>query len=84
MITDNNNPLCKYKEIGGIPGKGIHQYRIFNIAIIDVLFTLLGAYLVAYYFHLPAIYVIIAAFVAGIIAHRMFCVRTTIDKLLFP
>ena len=84
MITDNNNPLCKYKEIGGIPGKGIHQYRIFNISIIDVLFTLLGAYLFAYYFHLPAIYIIIAAFVSGIIAHRMFCVRTTIDKLHFP
>ena len=81
---NNQNPLCKYKEIGGIPGKGLHKYRIFNIAVIDVLFTLLGAYLFAYYFHYPVIYVIIAAFVSGIIAHRMFCVRTTIDKLLFP
>lgn len=78
------NPLCKYKEIGGIPGKGIHQYRIFNIAMADVLFTILGAYIFAYYFQLPAIYVIISAFVIGIIIHRMFCVRTTIDKLLFP
>jgi hypothetical protein len=81
---NQENPLCKYKEIGGIPGKGIHQYRIFNIAVMDVLFTILGAYLFAYFFKLPATYVIIGAFVAGIIAHRMFCVRTTIDKLLFP
>ena len=78
------NNLCKYKEIGGIPGKGIHQYRIFNIAIVDVLATLLGAYLFAYYFNYPVIYIIILAFILGIIAHRMFCVRTTIDKLLFP
>jgi hypothetical protein len=78
------NPLCKYKEIGGIPGKGIHKYRIFNIAIVDVLATILGAYIFAYYFKLPAIYVIIFAFIVGIISHRVFCVRTTIDKLLFP
>jgi hypothetical protein len=78
------NTLCKYKEIGGIPGKGIHKYRIFNISIIDVLATLLGAYLFAYYFNYPVIYIIILAFVLGIIIHRMFCVRTTIDKLLFP
>ena len=78
------NPLCKYKEIAGKPGEGMHQYRLFNISIIDVLFTLLGAYLFAYYMKFPAVYVIITFFTIGIIAHRIFCVRTTIDKLLFP
>lgn len=77
------NPLCKYKEIGGKPGEGIHKYRLFNIAIVDVLMTILGGYLFAYIFHLSPIYSIIVFFVVGIIVHRMFCVRTTIDKLLF-
>lgn len=33
--------LCKYKNILGEPGKGVHSYRIFNIAIVDVLLTLI-------------------------------------------
>ena len=28
--------------------------------------------------------ILIALFILGIILHRLFCVRTTIDKLLFP
>ena len=31
--------LCKYKDLLGVPKKGIHKYRIFNIAIFDVLLT---------------------------------------------
>ena len=26
--------LCKYSDILGVPKKGVHSYRIFNIAII--------------------------------------------------
>lgn len=32
--------LCKYKDALGEPGKGIHSYRLFGIAIADVLMTL--------------------------------------------
>jgi hypothetical protein len=73
--------LCKYKDIFGKAGEGVHSYRIFNIAIIDVLSTVLVAYLFApkkYFYH-----VLIGLFILGIILHRLFCVRTTIDKLLF-
>ena len=35
--------LCKYKNALGVPGKGIHSYRICNLAIVDIIFTLLGA-----------------------------------------
>ena len=35
--------LCKYKNALGVPGKGLHSYRMFNIPIFDVLFTILGA-----------------------------------------
>jgi hypothetical protein len=30
------------------------------------------------------LYTIIGVFISGIIIHRLFCVRTTVDKLLFP
>jgi len=76
--------LCKYKDALGIPGKGIHSYRIFNIAIADVIMTIIGAYILSLIFKTPFAYTLIALFVLGIILHRIFCVRTTIDKFLFP
>ena len=36
--------LCKYKDIFGKVGKGIHSFRICNIAVVDVLLTILAAY----------------------------------------
>ena len=76
--------LCKYKDILGVPGKGVHSYRIFNIAIVDVIMTIIGAFLISYFFKLSFLYTTIFLFILGIILHRIFCVRTTIDKLLFP
>jgi len=76
--------LCKYKDIFGKLGEGIHSYRIFNIAIIDVLLTIIGAFIIAWITGYNIRYVLPALFILGIILHRAFCVRTTIDKLLFP
>ena len=68
--------LCRYKDILGVPGEGVHSLRVFGLAIVDVLATIA----VAYVMKIP----VWLAFFLGIILHRMFCVRTTIDKLLFP
>lgn len=75
--------LCKYKDILGKPNQGVHSYRIFNIAIVDVLLTIIAAYILSVFTKYKLIYTIIFMFVLGIISHRIFCVRTTIDKLLF-
>ena len=76
--------LCKYKNALGVPNTGIHSYRIFGIAIADVVMTLIGAWLISYFFKYSFINTSITLFVLGIILHRVFCVRTTVDKLLFP
>jgi len=75
--------LCKYKDIFGKPNQGAHSYRIFNIAIVDVLLTILAAYILSILTGYKLIYTLIFMFILGIISHRIFCVRTTIDKLLF-
>ena len=75
--------LCKYKDIFGKPNQGAHSYRIFNIAIVDVLLTILVAYLLSIFTGYKFVYTLIFMFILGIISHRIFCVRTTIDKLLF-
>jgi hypothetical protein len=75
--------LCKYKDILGKPNQGVHSYRIFNIAIVDVLLTIIAAYILSIVTGYKIIYTLIFMFILGIISHRIFCVRTTIDKLLF-
>ena len=41
--------FCKYKDIFGKPKEGVHSYRIMNIAIVDVLATILLAKAIQYY-----------------------------------
>jgi hypothetical protein len=76
--------LCKYKDALGEPGKGIHSYRFMGVAIADVIMTVIGALLISFLIKKSFLLVLIILFILGIILHRLFCVRTTIDKLLFP
>ena len=76
--------LCHYKNLLGKPDTGIHSFRIANIAVFDVLITLLFAYILCLLFpNIPKYIFFIGIFILGIIVHRIFCVKTTINKLLF-
>ena len=82
--------LCKYKDIFGEPRSGPHAYRIplIDVAAIDLILTiLLGFFLSKYLFGSRTSYsfwiTFLILFVISIIAHRAFCVRTTVDKFLF-
>ena len=84
--------LCKYKGIFGNPNEGLHKYRMFNVAIFDVISTIIVG-IIIYQFIIINIFkmqntiklwmVLAILFISGIFAHIVFCVRTTIDKLLF-
>ena len=81
--------LCKYKDIFGKPGQGIHRHRVLDISIMDVFTTILVGGIIGYairwfvpWWNIPA--TIGGAFLLGIVLHRAFCVRTTVDKWLFP
>jgi hypothetical protein len=75
--------LCKYKDIFGHPREGAHAYRIFDIAVVDVIATVVVAFIIARVFGLVFWKSLVVLFILGIILHRMFCVRTTVDKLVF-
>ena len=75
--------LCEYKNIFGNPKEGVHSYRILNIAMVDFIGTLIIALLISILFKKSFLWVSLILFILGIILHRLFCVRTTIDKLLF-
>jgi hypothetical protein len=74
---------CIYKDSLGIPGQGFHTH-ILGVAILDVIGSILIAELLAYVFNWNIYLTMIAVFLTGIVLHRIFCVRTTLDKILFP
>ena len=76
--------LCVYKNIFGKPGEGVHSYRIFNIAIVDVVMTILVALIISYVTNQSLTKILVILFLTGIFMHRIFCVRTTVDKWLVP
>ena len=78
----------------GSPNRGIHSIRIFGLAAIDVLFTLIGAFILAYGISMVAppnfmsfthilIYTTIGFFGLGILAHILFRVNTALNVKLF-
>ena len=75
--------LCKYANIFGEHGKGVHSFRIFNIAIVDVVLTIIIAYFINKKFKKGFYKTLLIIFIIGIISHRIFCVKTTIDKIIF-
>lgn len=79
------NPLCKYKNMFGEANSGWRKkYRIFDISYIDVIVVLIFCGIIAWVTKYPFIFIAIVIFFLGIIAHRLFCVRTTVDRWLFP
>jgi RsiW-degrading membrane proteinase PrsW (M82 family) len=88
--------LCKYKNIFGAPNTGIHSYRLFNIAIVDVLAVFIIAIVITmiWYRYTKSkskknkkywvfVITLISLFILGIFAHWLFCVDTTVHKYLF-
>ena len=75
--------LCQYKDIFGKPGTGAHSYRVGGIAVVDLGLTVLAAFLIARYLKTNFLVILAILLLLGILLHRMFCVRTTVDKMLF-
>ena len=63
--------------------------RLFNVAIMDVLFTIIGSIIISHfikisYYPIRNILIItLFFFLLGILLHIFFCVKTTVDKMLF-
>jgi hypothetical protein len=83
--------LCKYKNVFGIPGQGIHSYRFGKgiigpngIAVVDISVVAFVALIFSYWLNRSFLLTFLLFIILGIIVHRIFCVDTAIDVLLFP
>ncbi len=74
--------LEKYKDIFGKPREGLHSYRIFDIAIVDLILTIFAAYLLSFYINYDFTLILILLLVMGVILHYIFGVKTTVNKFI--
>ena len=74
---------CPYSEALGRPREGVHAYRLFDVAVVDVALTILGGLIIAHLLGWHPAVGVAALFVIGVIMHRLFCVKTKVDELLF-
>jgi hypothetical protein len=75
--------FCPYKDSLGIPGEGIHTHY-FGVAIFDLVASILLSEFIVFLFHTPRWITLFSVLLTGVVLHRIFCVRTTVDKYLFP
>jgi len=75
--------LCKYRDIFGEVNTGAHSYRFLGIAIVDLGLTILGAYFIAKEFKWAFWKTFIGLMIIAVVLHRLFCVNTTLNVLLF-
>jgi len=76
-------PFKKFSTIFGKPNEGVHSYRLFGLAIIDVIGTIIIGIIINYLFKINLFLILIFLFLLGIVLHRLFCVNTTLNKLIF-
>jgi fatty-acid desaturase len=75
--------FAKYKDILGKPGTGVHSWRILNIAVVDVILTLILAFFIWRITGYSIYWILVFIFVLGIVIHWLFCVNSTVNKMIF-
>lgn len=68
---------CKYRDIFGKPGEGVHEFRMFGLAAFDTVLTVLLGLLLAHILKINNLSGILISFLLGIIFHKIFCVKTS-------
>ena len=78
--------LCKYKDIFGKPNTGAHTFRVFDIAVVDVVVTFILALCIWFVidkkkniYNLVFIFVILI--VISVPIHKLFCVDTKLASM---
>jgi len=72
----------KYKDLFGKPGTGVHQYKIFDVIIVDNLINLILSILMKYFMNIPFELSIIIVYILGLLFHYLFGVQTESMKYL--
>lgn len=73
---------CPFANILGEPNTGVHSIRLFGFSLIDILLTVLVAYLIAKAYKINFWYSLFGLFVLGEILHYVFGTKTAFLKMI--
>jgi hypothetical protein len=68
--------LCKYKDLLGKPGTGLHKYRFLGMAVVDWILTAVLAWSIAWWRGWNFLETFLGVFLVGELLHVLFCVPT--------
>ena len=71
---------CPFANILGTPNTGIHSIRVLDIALVDLILTIIGAFIIAKSYNINVIVAFFGLFILGEILHYMFGVNTAFLK----
>ena len=75
--------LCEYKNLFGAPLVGFHRDRLMGFAQNDIIGTVMLAYIISKYANVTFIRAFIYCILFAIVIHKLFCVNTKLNILLF-
>ena len=70
--------FCQYADIFGKPREGVHSLRVFDVAIVDVIFTILASLYLSKMYKISFQKLLVYSCIFGFILHSVFCVKTKI------
>jgi hypothetical protein len=73
---------CPYANLFGEPNTGVHSIRVFGIAVVDTVLTVLAAYVIAKAYKINFWYSFLGLFVLGEILHYLFGTKTAFLKMI--
>lgn len=73
---------CPYANLFGEPNTGVHSIRVFGIAVVDTVLTVLAAYVIAKAYKINFWYSFLGLFVLGEILHYVFGTKTAFLKMI--
>ena len=73
---------CPYATALGIPGKGVHSTRIFGLALNDILMTIVGAAVIAYFGRVSFAVTLLILLILGEVLHYVFGTQTAFLTLI--
>ena len=75
--------FCNYKEIFGKPNEGFHSARIGPFASNDLIGTIILSILLSFLMNWSFIFSFIILMIVAISMHKLFCVNTALNNMIF-
>ena len=73
--------FCKYRHIFGKENEGVHSYRLFDIAIVDLIMTIILGIIISYFTKINVFLIIFLLILFSIYINYIFCVESKFVKL---